>query len=102
MKKVASKLQEHEIKQTRCPICGKKLECATNFFGENAPKPGDATICIRCGHAAIFDDELGLRPATPEEQEQISQSEEVAAIRRAQTSFFDKIWEASRHGKTRN
>jgi hypothetical protein len=37
---------DHRICESPCPFCGKKMDRALNVDGEEAPSPGDITICI--------------------------------------------------------
>lgn len=47
-----------------CPKCNYRLDAATLVRpGTALPKPGDFTICLRCGEVLIFGDELALRVA---------------------------------------
>jgi len=51
---------------SRCS-CGHEIEAATPAPGTGTardamPKPGDLTVCLRCGKAWQFDDGLGLAP----------------------------------------
>jgi len=53
-----------------CLGCGDKLDAATKTFGPGSsdPKPGDMTICFRCGHQMVFTRSLRLREPTKAEQ----------------------------------
>lgn len=44
-----------------CPVCGKKHDVTNDLVGNAKPKPGDITICIRCGFPFIFTDTMQLR-----------------------------------------
>jgi hypothetical protein len=57
---------------SRCLDCGEKLDAAMDVEADNKPMPGDATICIRCGHIMAFADDLTLRALTDEEMEQVA------------------------------
>jgi hypothetical protein len=59
----------HDHEHT-CLSCGYRFQAATNVKGtlEGAPEPGSFSLCIRCGHLAIFDEELRLRALTDEER----------------------------------
>ena len=51
-----------------CPECGYKFDCATPVEGEPRPKPGDVSICLRCGATNVFTDEVGhVRKCTDED-----------------------------------
>ena len=50
-----------------CPGCGRRLDACVPAPGTGTPcqqpKPGDVTVCLRCGQALIFD--ADLRPRLP-------------------------------------
>jgi hypothetical protein len=58
-----------------CSKCGYKMEAATEAFGDHKPTPGAISMCLNCGHAAIFDDRLQLREPTPEERVMLARHE---------------------------
>lgn len=58
------------VPESVCTKCGMKPTAASvvNETGKQAtPSPGDATLCIECGHAMVFDDNMMLRDPTAEE-----------------------------------
>jgi hypothetical protein len=55
------------VPESRCLHCDKIVDAATNIKDDNGPTPGDATVCIYCGHLMIFDDALRLRNPNSEE-----------------------------------
>lgn len=61
------------VEVSKCPACGyANLDCATGAFEEDlTPKPGDLSLCIRCGDMLVFTDKLGLRLPTKEEYENL-------------------------------
>jgi hypothetical protein len=63
-----------------CTNCGKKLNAATSPFAQDNPAPGDATVCIKCNHIMIFDENMRLRNPTDEEFDEIAGDEEILAI----------------------
>ena len=57
-----------------CPFCGHKMDRSTeaqDSGDDAAPRPGDVSLCIRCGKAAVFADK-GLRKPTGEEMLQFA------------------------------
>jgi len=34
--------------------CGHETDLCTSLHGKHAPKPGDPTVCIRCGRVTYF------------------------------------------------
>lgn len=59
--------KEIEMPEAECPNCGALNDTASPFDEDAEPKPGDASICIMCGHLSVFDDNLVLRNPTDEE-----------------------------------
>jgi hypothetical protein len=63
--------------------CGQTLD-GTSAVGEDAvPDPGDATICIYCGHLMAFDVSLKFRELTDQEVRDIAGDERILIIQRA-------------------
>jgi hypothetical protein len=61
------------VKTTRfepspCTSCGKRLDAASHLDGKSVPVPGDATVCIECGHVMVFGENMRLRDPTPQEE----------------------------------
>jgi hypothetical protein len=49
------------LAQDVCPYCGHLLDSATAMDDAPArPKPGDVTMCIKCGFLLVFDDTMRL------------------------------------------
>lgn len=55
-----------------CSACGAHLSAATGADNDDRPNEGDVSVCITCGNITIFDENLKLRPATPEEYNEIA------------------------------
>lgn len=51
-----------------CPYCGKKNYLNTPIHGDGSPKPDSISICIGCGEAAVFDDNLELKKMKNEQR----------------------------------
>jgi Zn ribbon nucleic-acid-binding protein len=67
---------------TACPKCGHEGNAATCANEPTAvPKAGDITICIRCGHAMAFTENLGRRELTEGEAQSVNTSPMVIAFR---------------------
>jgi hypothetical protein len=67
----------------QCLGCGELLDGATGVSNRNRPKPGSISICIYCGHIAVFADDLSLRKPTGEEMREIAGNPTILAIQRA-------------------
>jgi hypothetical protein len=61
----------------RCPKCRHTLSAAMGMDTDNKPRPGDATICINCGIAMIFDESLRPRFPTDAERKELAANENV-------------------------
>lgn len=64
-----------------CPACGSPNDGQTNpKEEESVPSDGDLSICLYCGHPAVFvadGDGLAYRELTDEEREEFERNEEV-------------------------
>lgn len=67
----------------QCVNCGELLDGATGVDHRNKPRPGSVTVCIYCGHVAVFADDLSLREPNGEEMRDIAGNETILAIQRA-------------------
>jgi DNA-directed RNA polymerase subunit RPC12/RpoP len=52
-----------------CHYCGAKHELATGLFQAEShkPEPSSVSLCIRCGKASVFSEQLELRKPTEDE-----------------------------------
>lgn len=59
--------QTANLPSCACPVCGYQTDCASrvvNVSGDSgAPRPGDLTLCFKCGEILIFDEDLKSRTA---------------------------------------
>ena len=61
------------IPVTRCLKCGYRLDTSTDAFsGGESPKGGDVSMCLSCGHIALFNADLTLREPNEQEAREIS------------------------------
>ena len=63
-----------KLKKSACPKCLKVLDaasCITEEHENEVPKPGDITICSRCGIFLEFSIELKLQYMTKETHDKI-------------------------------
>ena len=44
-----------------CPTCFYELDCATNTTGSRRPRPGDFSVCMKCGEIMVFDESLRFK-----------------------------------------
>lgn len=47
-----------------CWVCGYQFDAATSLYGECRPRPGDLTLCLKCGELYVFTDRMGIRIPT--------------------------------------
>jgi hypothetical protein len=74
-----------------CPSCGKALDATSEAGGNGAPKPGDITLCIYCGHLMAFANDLTLRELTDGEMHAIAGDRRIIAIQKARKALKEKV-----------
>ena len=47
--------------------CGYRVEYATDLDSDNQPRPGDPSVCLRCGRINRFNHELAIEPMPRED-----------------------------------
>lgn len=52
---------------TKCLNCGHHLNRAGHYATDDAPEPGNFTVCVYCGHLMAFAADLTMRELTGEE-----------------------------------
>ena len=69
----------------KCNVCGYEMDCATEAVGNhrNRPKPGDFSLCMKCGELFVFDEQMRLAEPTIA-QLTVVPIETAAVIRRTQ------------------
>jgi hypothetical protein len=79
---VAMKHQDREM-HTVCPHCLRENDLVTEVVDEGTPDPypGALSFCIRCGHFAVFQDDLSLRKPTLMEQWEFDNDAQLAKVR---------------------
>ena len=53
-------MKETILGKDNCPNCGKYVDACSSAFGDHTPKPGDISVCIGCGEALKFKNDMGL------------------------------------------
>lgn len=48
------------LKPTECPYCNNAIDRASGILREQPPEPGDVCICLYCGEASKFNDQLQI------------------------------------------
>lgn len=78
------------LPERECLQCGKKLDAASCLADDTAvPRPGDISMCIRCGHLMTFADDLSYRELTEEELLEVP-LDEVSQLQRARKRAMEK------------
>lgn len=58
----------HRVPMGHCSRCGHMLDAAVAAkSGGLGPSPGDITICIKCGHPMVFNDDMKPRELNDDE-----------------------------------
>lgn len=65
-------LSKNQIPASTCSSCNSHTDAATCVDGKSLPSPGDVSICLYCGHIAVFSDDMILRPLTSEEMHEVA------------------------------
>jgi hypothetical protein len=47
-----------KLKPVVCKVCGYEMDAASCTHDERRPKPGDASICLKCGELYMFDEKM--------------------------------------------
>lgn len=60
-------LQTSRVPTANCPTCKAEADAATHIDGEGSggPRPGDLSVCAKCGEVLQFTDGLGLKLIDP-------------------------------------
>ena len=83
VEEACAELAFHHVPPSVCPSCGAINDAATDPTGKAAPKPGDISLCFRCGHLCAFADDLTLRALTDAEMIDIAGDPMIVAINNA-------------------
>jgi hypothetical protein len=69
----------------QCPECGYVIDstCEAYNYGGMKPQSGDISMCLSCGYASVFNDDLTRRRPTTEESLAIKRNPEVKKAQRA-------------------
>jgi hypothetical protein len=70
-----------------CVDCGNANDATTSIMEKARPSPGDATVCIHCGHIAVFADDLTLREPNRDEQIALAGDPRILAVQRARAKL---------------
>lgn len=59
--------KDFKIKESACGHCGKLMDGASNWNGDEAPSEGDCMVCFYCLGVCVYKNDLTLRAATDKE-----------------------------------
>jgi hypothetical protein len=79
-------------KKMHCSNCKYPFEKHTGVKPDDKPKMGDFSVCFRCGIIYVFNEDLTLHLASPQELKQLFDNNQQA---------FMKITQLSEHIKQR-
>lgn len=73
---------------SHCLNCGKELDAASHYKSKRArPRPGNATVCLYCGHLMVLDKDMRLR--APTDAEVLELAGDIEYLR---TQRFIALW----------
>ncbi len=69
---------EIHLPESKCTRCGYVMDMATTLEDPeiHLPKPGDISLCMRCGLLSVFDENLRLQPPSDEKIEKLMRDKE--------------------------
>jgi hypothetical protein len=80
----------HHLKPVaQCVDCGKWLDGAAGVDTDDAPDPGDFTVCAYCGSIMVYKDDLTLRQPNAAEALEVAGDERILAIQRVRKAVED-------------
>lgn len=69
-----------KLPKSACLQCGYRMDAASSADNSGAlPRPGDPTVCIKCGAVMLFADDLSLRGLSDDEIQQFTADRELMA-----------------------
>jgi uncharacterized OB-fold protein len=80
-------LKDYKIPESPCPNCGKVCDAAT---GDRDPNPGDASLCLYCGHLTVYDDALKMREPTDAETKWLAGNPKLVLYSKAIAEYREK------------
>ena len=78
---------DRQVPPSSCTNCGKVMDGATCIGADSAPEPGDASVCLNCGHIMAYGDDLKMRNLTDAEVVLFAGNPAIIAIQRARERF---------------
>lgn len=85
------------LPMSRCLVCGYSFDCASRpgIDQTKRPRPGDFSLCLRCGEIYVFQDDMTVRLPTVKELMELGEAEhkeltEVQTMIRKERPLDDK------------
>jgi hypothetical protein len=75
---------------TVCPKCGYVTDSLGQADGDGVPRPGDVSLCLKCGHLTAFAEDLSLRELTDDERQAVAEDEDIQAIERTRQAVMKR------------
>lgn len=79
--------KDYTVEGQKCPTCGKVMDAVSGLNHDDAPKPGDWSLCYGCGELLRFTEQLGLRAPDPMERLRLELSKDWPEVERAQNAI---------------
>ena len=73
----------HRLLPVKCLACGYEADAASCVGSDDRPAPGDATLCLNCGHLMIFDGSLRFREPSKAELVEFAGDKRIVAASNA-------------------
>lgn len=79
------------LKPFQCNKCYEELDCVTSMGHAERPGAGHLSVCVNCGHVAIFDENLMLNDFVIDELRMQMQPKDYLIMKKAATFFAEKF-----------
>ena len=73
-------MKDHQIIESSCPSCGEAMTGAAGVESDDAPTPGDISVCLYCRALLVFGNDLKLRMPTDAELIEMAGNKQMIAI----------------------
>lgn len=71
---------QYRTKNADCPKCGRGNDRSTGMEGDEAPNPGDVSVCFGCHFVGIYADDLSIREPTDAEKKELKEPENAKRV----------------------
>lgn len=79
---------DHRMPKCACLECGYEADMSSSL-DNGPPRPGDVTICIKCGHLMAFADDLTFRPLSDSEIHTVAGDPRILTIQWARANAVE-------------